>query len=1474
MKSHTSNWALCAALRLAKAVGGALGGVVLSLVASTVWAQTYCNEDQYVGKPFPTQTSADHPQDLIVTGACNVPVGGLNRYYFRNVNILTGQLIFNEPQDKPNSETHFWAASIIIENGGILFAYAMEGAQKSRPFGYYGGTLTFHLYGSDESKWDPQADTFGQNQNQGALCRSKVEPCGIPAAVWQSNGSILQNLPGLPYSVKDYFYQYGPLRGDAKCDDGTIWNNGKCEKNGKVGYFGSKVLAVSYGGTLGLHGYKGATYDDLGFPLDDNLDPTSSGSSWIRLQDGKSLEEGAQELWLESTPTTWAVGDKIVVTTTDYLPGHSEVLTITKIDGAHISFEAVDTPDNNTKKIRWRHNGVRYGGPLDDEAKRWTKIVDDKPQPGRLVERVWTSLSDDLRRNGAETRAAVALLTRSIRIVSEGNDARTSFDAEGPNYSYGGHLVVRQGANAAFIKGVEFERMGQGGRLAHYPVHFHMARLNYLSYVKDSTINESMTRWIVLHSTQGVTLARNVGYKSIGHGFYLEDGTETDNKFYSNLGIFARAAVANVNPTDRTKIVANPQNPRMIPGILADNSDPSKYKADHGKAFIYRSDVENPTVFWFTNGWNDFIGNMAAGAGTCGAAYWFVPVANSDHVEVGGTQHEHQKWKGYAGLQQTTTDRDGLTVAGMAGATPLKSFYKNYATSTMHSFQTTGDAPECLGVIPADVLPGTAPVLRAVPSNAPKQLRRMYPKNPPNHEEPDTLNDPYYPHIAGLRYPVRCEATADGSDCSKVTRRCDHVPDDNCALTVLDHYTSSFHWAHGNVSAIWLRPQWYLMTNSVLSDVQNGGVTFITGGDYTHASVIDGYWGLAKSSVFIGNTQDPTVDPYTSNLGPFNALTKLKCDTPPDQYCLNANETVSMPTTGFFTNQRLANIYDGPSYQDSNAYLDIKTAECAPGDANSGCIYATNLSYLRLKTKPGDPNSTCYLPNAAIAWKQPNGFFYPPAFHTRNLLFDNVDLRHYVIDPLFKAPDGAPNFGQGGTYLTDPDAVKAQYCVEEAKYSNLFGDFTSIDRQTVLNDTDGTLTGLSNSLPDSEDPLQQRLKQTLSINEDSFFSAPRETAECGSAARGIDDGKGGNADPKNACDAPVKDKPPVTARTSPYDYVATALFHRKSGDADIWDVDCTNQGCYGVPLYRQYLTKEELARWAEHKCSDQAQQKAECRWPFIRMSGASLSQRGTLTINNGTYYLDTTVSQKQQESENYTTKATGSKRSRNVFKSGETYYMFFTYAKTNTVQTYQIYVGTDFNEKTMFKPGRIDVDGFLWLDKSPSEPWVKPEKGADGILTVTVDFSTTMVDPTPDRGLCQPRTFCTPGIDRDTNKPACVSNLKPDDPLVLANKNFAAQNAKVCQMWSAKDLDCPPVVRQKGQWTEGGCYAFAFTLPTTSFAADDTYRRRDPAAFPAALDSNKKQGLPDWTTKFTQGVKDQKDTCFYPKVPGTDCKLP
>jgi hypothetical protein len=157
--------------------------------------------------------------------------------------------------------------------------------------------------------------------------------------------------------------------------------------------------------------------------------------------------------------------------------------------------------------------------------------------------------------------------------------------------------MFRQGIKLVQVQGVEFYQLGQGGRKGRYPVHLHLLRkAPPTTFVKDSSINESMTRWITFHGTQNVTVARNVGWKSIGHGYYLEDGTETDNKLYSNIGIFARAAIGNV------------QNPRKVPGILA-------YTANKEVTNVvpYHSDYRQPAVFWIMNGWNDFEYNMAAG---------------------------------------------------------------------------------------------------------------------------------------------------------------------------------------------------------------------------------------------------------------------------------------------------------------------------------------------------------------------------------------------------------------------------------------------------------------------------------------------------------------------------------------------------------------------------------------------------------------------------------------------------------------------------------------------------------------------------------------------------------------------------------------------------------------------------------------------------------------------------------------------
>lgn len=1199
-----------------RAVVGAL--VLVLLGGAEVACAVQCPAG---GGDTPEALPAGSGEDLEVVGPCTV---GAGTYHYGNVNVYDGgSLTFAD------AVVDFWTSGIVIENTGSVVAGVPQ------PIGTAGGRLTIHLYGADQG-----AEPFGvENQGgQGIVCKSPGGLCGIPPDVWASNGSSVQVLPG---GVQDYFYQYHPLPYD---DGGMV-----------KGFFGYKSIGVGYGGTLQLFGKQGATYTAL--------DPTDSGTSWVRLGATAPANDPSKTITL-AKPVDWAPGSAIVVTTTDYIPGHSEQRTIASIsaDGLTIT---LDEP------LAYTHNGERY--PLAN-------------LPARL----------GIDFDSAETRAAVALLSRSIRIVSEGDAFDDPFPAELPPGKYfGGHTIARAGFAKFQLQGVEMFQLGQGGRLGHYPVHFHMARkVPGDTFVRDCSVHDSMTRFYVVHATHGVTLERNVGYKSIGHGYYIEDGTEIDNRFHANIGILARAAIDNA------------QNPRRVPGILA--------SPDGAGEFVpYHSDWDHPSVFWIMNGWNEFVGNMAVGATSCGACYWLVPGANS-----GGSRS--QTWDSYAAMQ-ANLDR--------AATTPLKRFESNYCSTAMNSFNVVGNTAVCHGIneSPADSIPAVVNALAPTSSSPAGQS--------------------YYPVVdpGGGRFPTLCPA---GQDCAAIAK-CANGAQQNCAVTILDRYTSQFNWTETNFAAIWLRPQWYLVLNSVIADVQNGGLTFITGGDYTESSTIGGHWALARKNVFIGATQPD--DPFAGAGGPFNTHGGLPCDTTSGNNCLSRAEGVAFPISNFGAGQRLFNIYDGPAYQESNAYLAIKTTPVTGCDLENGnCPNGDYPLYGRTLGVPRD-GETCYLPNAAIGWKQPNGFYYPPAFRSRNLFFDDVDIRHFVIEPSFLP----------GTFQTDPEAIVDRYCTRSP---GMFTGFTDVDRQTVLNDDDGSLTGLVG---------------TTTVNEDSFFAAPVETIQCRS------------------------DK---TSRTTPYDYVSTVVYPQCAAEGTCtatWNRECTNPSCYGVPVYRQYLTKAE-----------QKAQKLDPRTRSILLMGESIWQRNSLTVNNGLYYVDTTVSQARQQQVGGITNFT-------VFQPGQTYNLFLLYGTPTTRQTYQMYVGKDAAWKPEEKVSAIGVtvasSPFTIAGAAWPAGWTRDYDAKSGILTVTVDLaSSAQAFTDAKQKKCQPPSFCT------WKDAKCQCALAESDPMYA---ECIADDSAICG-WAGRDLDCP----------EGGCPGFAVTL-SGSFAVDPTPDPRpDARPFPDGKD--------------------------------------
>lgn len=234
-----------AAHKQAKAIKWVTAAVLLIgtfLFAAPVLAQQECRDG-----------TLDHgkqanPVDLKIYKNCRV---GDGVFYYNHVNIVAGgSLNFNEV---PKLVTSFYARSIVVENGGTLVA-----GTRGSPFGSQGGSLHIILYGRDQGVHgngimcqSPATDPLGKPSRPGQ--------CGIPNDVWDHPGVV----PTPPAEVSDRFYPYDPLPFDG---DPT---------GGLKGYFGYKVLAVSYGGSLELFGKVGATYA--------TLQPNDSGTSWVRL---------------------------------------------------------------------------------------------------------------------------------------------------------------------------------------------------------------------------------------------------------------------------------------------------------------------------------------------------------------------------------------------------------------------------------------------------------------------------------------------------------------------------------------------------------------------------------------------------------------------------------------------------------------------------------------------------------------------------------------------------------------------------------------------------------------------------------------------------------------------------------------------------------------------------------------------------------------------------------------------------------------------------------------------------------------------------------------------------------------------------------------------------------------------------------------------------------------------------------------
>ena len=267
-------------------------------------------------------------------------------------------------------------------------------------------------------------------------------------------------------------------------------------------------------------------------------------TSWTNL--AVNAGAGFSTITIATNTNNWEIGDTILITSSRISWNEAEKRAIKSISADKLTF-TLNSP------LKFPHIG---------NSKSYTRNTDGK---------TWQ----------ADIRAEVGLLSKSIKIQG---------DAYSATNGYGGHVMIHEDG-IAHVEGVEFFQMGQKSIKGSYPFHWHMLQERGAGqYLKNSSIHTSYNRAITIHGTESALVENNFCYDHVGHGIFLEDGSERFNIIRRNVVALTKRPVAGEEITP------------------SDNSD---------------NEVQNrtPASYWITNPNNIFENNVAAG--TQGTGFWF-----------------------------------------------------------------------------------------------------------------------------------------------------------------------------------------------------------------------------------------------------------------------------------------------------------------------------------------------------------------------------------------------------------------------------------------------------------------------------------------------------------------------------------------------------------------------------------------------------------------------------------------------------------------------------------------------------------------------------------------------------------------------------------------------------------------------------------------------------------------------------------
>jgi hypothetical protein len=218
--------------------------------------------------------------------------------------------------------------------------------------------------------------------------------------------------------------------------------------------------------------------------------------TWLKL--GAAVKAGDMDVTLDEAGAGWKIGDRVIITAT--------------------------TRQQKTKKT--------FQPSVKDNTQTEERVI--KAIAGTTV-----TLDQPLKfahAGDGDYRAEVANLSRNVVVESALPPSPSGRGAGGAGR---GHTMYHHGSAGA-ISYAEFRHLGMPGVLGRYSLHYHLCSDSMRgSYVIGASIWDSGNRWLTVHGTNYLVVRDCVGYQSLGHGFFLEDGTEVFNVFDRNLAVHA-----------------------------------------------------------------------------------------------------------------------------------------------------------------------------------------------------------------------------------------------------------------------------------------------------------------------------------------------------------------------------------------------------------------------------------------------------------------------------------------------------------------------------------------------------------------------------------------------------------------------------------------------------------------------------------------------------------------------------------------------------------------------------------------------------------------------------------------------------------------------------------------------------------------------------------------------------------------------